>query len=179
MAQAAKTMGFAGWSGSGKTSLLIKLIPELTRRGIAVSTIKHAHHSFEIDRPGKDSHRHRVAGASEVLVSSANRWALIHEGRGAPELGLDELLVHLAPVDLVLVEGFKASAHAKLEVHRGANGKPLLHLDDPKIFAIASDVALADAAIPVLDLDDTGAIADFLVAHFDLAVRQQVRAGGA
>ena len=174
-----RVCGLAGWSGGGKTTLVVRLLPELVGRGLRVSTIKHAHHSFEIDSPGKDSHRHRMAGANEVLVSSANRWALIHEGRGAPEPGLDELLAHLAPVDLVLVEGYKASPHAKLEVYRGANGKPFLHLDDPNIFAIAADVALADPAIPVLELDDTGAIADFLLAHFDLAARQPARAGGA
>lgn len=158
-----RVIGLAGWSGAGKTTLLAGLLPELVRRGLRVSTIKHAHHAFDIDKPGKDSWVHREAGASEVLVSSANRYALMHELRGAPEPGLDELLARLSPVDLVLVEGFKRGRQPKLEVFRAANGKPLLYPDDPGIRGIASDVKLPDASLPVLDLDDVGAIADFVL----------------
>ena len=121
-----KVIGIAGWSGAGKTTLLTRVIPRLTARGLRVSTIKHAHHAFDIDQPGKDSHTHRAAGATEVLVSSANRFALMHELRGQPELALGALLEKLSPVDLVLVEGFKRETHPKLEVYRAAVGKPLL-----------------------------------------------------
>lgn len=155
-----RVIGLAGWSGAGKTTLLVKLIPELNRRGLRVSTVKHAHHAFEIDRPGKDSFSHREAGASEVLVSSARRWALIHELRDESEPLLPELLRRLSPVDLVVVEGFKAYAHPKIEVFRAANGKPLLFPERPEISAIATDVPLPDAPIPVLALDDVSAIAD-------------------
>lgn len=158
-----KVIGIAGWSGAGKTTLLTRLIPRLTARGLRVSTIKHAHHTFDVDQPGKDSHTHRVAGATEVLVSSANRFALMHELRGAPELSLDALLEKLSPVDLVLVEGFKKQAHPKLEVYRAAVGKPLLHPDDPNIVAIASDGPVA-ARVPVVALDDVDAVAEILVA---------------
>jgi len=157
-----KVLGIAGYSGSGKTTLTVKLIPALSARGISVSTVKHAHHAFDIDRPGKDSYEHRAAGASEVLVSSANRWALMHEGRGAPEPALDDLLAKLSPVDLVLVEGWKHGSHPKLEVHRPANGTPLLAADDPLVLAVASDAALPDLAVPVLPLDDADAVADFV-----------------
>ena len=136
-----KVIGIAGWSGAGKTTLLTRVIPLLTARGLRVSTIKHAHHAFDVDQPGKDSHTHRMAGATEVLISSANRFALMHELRGAPEMTLHALLDKLSPVDLVLVEGFKREAHPKLEVYRAAVGKPLLHPDDPNIVAIASDGA--------------------------------------
>ena len=158
-----KVIGIAGWSGAGKTTLLTRVIPCLTARGLRVSTIKHAHHAFDIDQPGKDSHTHRMAGATEVLVSSANRWALMHELRGAPELTLGALLEKLSPVDLVLVEGFKREAHPKLEVFRASVGKPLLAPDDQNIVAIASDGAVA-ARVPVVPLDDVEAVADFLVA---------------
>src|SRR6266851_10206162 len=134
-----RVIGIAGWSGAGKTTLLTRLIPRLVERGIRVSTIKHAHHGFDVDRKGKDSHTHRMVGASEVLVSSANRWALVHELRGQAEPALDALLPKLAPVDLVIVEGYKAETHPKLEVYRAAVGKPLLHPNDPAIVAIASD----------------------------------------
>jgi molybdopterin-guanine dinucleotide biosynthesis protein B len=153
----------AGWSGAGKTTLLARLLPELVRRGLTVSTIKHAHHAFDIDKPGKDSWVHREAGASEVLISSANRFALMHELRGAPEPGLEDLLARLSPVDLVVVEGFKRGSHPKLEVFRAENGKPPLYPDDPAIVGIASDVKLPDAPVPVLDLDDVGAIADLVL----------------
>ncbi len=141
-----RIIGFAGWSGAGKTTLLDDLIPALVRRGVRVSTIKHAHHEFDVDKPGKDLHRHRMAGATEVLVSSMNRWALIHELRGAPEADLPELLAHLAPVDLVLVEGFKRNRHPKIEIWRAEVGKPFLHPDDPFIVGIASDAPIAERA---------------------------------
>lgn len=160
-----RVIGLAGWSGAGKTTLLVKLIPELNGRGLAVSTIKHAHHGFDIDRPGKDSFEHRAAGAREVLVSSARRWALVHELRGEAEPALPELLARLAPADLVIVEGFKANPHPKIEVHRAANGKPLLFPADPAIAAVAADGPLPGAPIPVLALDDVAAIADAILEH--------------
>ncbi len=159
-----RVIGFAGWSGAGKTTLLRKLIPLLVGQGLRVSTLKHAHHGFDIDHPGKDSWEHRQAGATEVLIGSANRWALMHELRGAPEPDLPELLDQLSPVDLVLVEGFKRGAHRKIEVHRAANGKPLLHPDDPSIVALASDTA-GVGGLPHVDLDDVGAIATLVQAH--------------
>jgi molybdopterin-guanine dinucleotide biosynthesis protein B len=158
-----KVIGIAGWSGAGKTTLLTRVIPRLAARGLRVSTIKHAHHAFDVDQPGKDSHTHRLAGATEVLISSANRFALMHELRGAPELRLGALLGKLSAVDLVLVEGFKREAHPKLEVYRAAVGKPLLAPDDPHIVAIASDGPVS-ARVPVVSLDDTEAVADILVA---------------
>jgi molybdopterin-guanine dinucleotide biosynthesis protein B len=158
-----KVIGIAGWSGAGKTTLLTRVIPRLTARGLSVSTVKHAHHGFDVDQPGKDSHTHRMAGATEVLVSSANRFALMHELRGAPELTLGALLAKLSPVDLVLVEGFKREAHPKLEVFRASVGKPLLAPDDPNIVAIASDGPVT-ARVPVIALGDIEAIADVLVA---------------
>lgn len=159
-----RVIGLAGWSGAGKTTLLVRLIPELTRRGVTVSTLKHAHHGFDLDQPGKDSHAHRTAGAREVLISSARRWALVHELRGEEEPALAALLRRLSPVDLVVVEGFKASPHPKIEVHRAANGKPLLFPSQPEIRAIAADVALPDAPVPVLSLDDIGGVADRVLA---------------
>lgn len=159
-----RVIGLAGWSGAGKTTLLTKLIPEFNRRGVGVSTIKHAHHAFDLDTPGKDSWAHRQAGASEVLISSAKRWALLHELRDEPEAVLPELLARLSPVDLVLVEGFKRDPHVKLEVYRAANGKPPLHPDDPSIVAVASDTAFPKAGRPVIGLDDVAAIADCLFA---------------
>jgi molybdopterin-guanine dinucleotide biosynthesis adapter protein len=161
-----RIFGLAGWSGSGKTTLMTRLLPELTRRGLAVSTVKHAHHEFDVDKPGKDSWRHREAGATEVMVASAQRWALMHEHRHAPEATLAELIRHMSAVDLVIVEGFKRETHPKLEVHRAALGKPLLWRDDPHIVAVASDTALAGIAVPVLALDDAAAIARFILAHF-------------
>jgi molybdopterin-guanine dinucleotide biosynthesis protein B len=155
-------IGLAGWSGSGKTTLLAKLIPVLIARGRSVSTIKHAHEAFDVDKPGKDSHTHRLAGAREVLVSGARRWALLHELRDEPEPALAELVTHIAPVDLLIVEGFKREQHAKLEVHRSAVGKPLLYPGDPNIVAIASDAPLRDVPVPAADLDDIEAIADLV-----------------
>jgi molybdopterin-guanine dinucleotide biosynthesis adapter protein len=162
---AMRVMGLAGWSGSGKTTLLVRLIPELRARGLRVSTVKHAHHEFDVDRPGKDSFEHRRAGAVEVLVSSASRWALMHEHRGDAEPGLAELLGRMSPVDLVLVEGFKRDRHPKLEVHRPSVGKPLLCLDDRMIRGVASDVALENLSVPRLPLDDIPGIAAFVLAH--------------
>ena len=160
-----RIIGLAGWSGSGKTTLLIKVIPRLLARGLKVSTLKHAHHDFDVYQPGKDSHSHRIAGATEVLVGSARRFALVHELRGEPEPTLGILLRKLAPVDLVLVEGYKRAPHPKLEVFRAAVGKPLLYPDDPAIVAIACDAPLPSAQVPVVDLDDIDGIADILLKH--------------
>jgi molybdopterin-guanine dinucleotide biosynthesis protein B len=160
-----RIIGLAGFSGAGKTTLLAKAIPLLIARGLKISTLKHAHHRFDVDQPGKDSYAHRMAGATEVLVASANRFALIHELRGEPEPGLGQLLGKLAPVDLVVIEGYKREAHPKLEVHRVANGKPLLHPEDPHIVAIAADAALPQARVPVVDIDDIERIVDILIAH--------------
>jgi molybdopterin-guanine dinucleotide biosynthesis protein B len=160
-----RIIGLAGWSGSGKTTILTRAIPRLVARGLTVSTLKHAHHAFDVDQPGKDSHSHRMAGATEVLVGSAARWALVHELRGDAEPTLGAMLQKLSPVDLVLVEGYKRASHPKLEVYRAAVGKPLLHPDDPAIVAIASDVPLPAAGIPVVDLDDVERVADLLALH--------------
>jgi molybdopterin-guanine dinucleotide biosynthesis protein B len=160
-----RIFGIAGWSGSGKTTLLTRLIPLLTARGFRISTLKHAHHGFDVDQPGKDSYVHRQAGAVEVMVSSANRWALMHEHRGAPEPGLEDLLPHMSPVDLVIVEGFKRHRHPKLEVFRPSVGKPLLCREDPTVLAVASDETIADLPVPRLELEDVAGIADFVLAH--------------
>ncbi|HYZ39227.1 MAG TPA: molybdopterin-guanine dinucleotide biosynthesis protein B [Stellaceae bacterium] len=160
-----RIFGLAGWSDSGKTTLMTALIPEFVSRGITVSTIKHAHHSFDIDQPGKDSWRHRQAGAQEVLVASAHRWALMRELRGAAEPSLDELLEKMSPVDLVLVEGFKRHPHPKIEVYRRVLGKPLLHPDDHLVVAIAADEPSPQFSVPFLPLADTSAIANFVLRH--------------
>lgn len=157
-----RMIGIVGWSGAGKTTLLAKLIPELVARGHRVSTLKHAHHRFDVDHPGKDSHAHRVAGASEVLISSRDRFALIHELRGEDEWTLPRLLGRLAPVDFVLVEGFKREVHPKIEVFRTANGKSPLHPEDPMILALATDAPFPGIAQPQAGLDDVAAIADFV-----------------
>ena len=153
-----RILGLAGWSGVGKTTLLTQLIPHLRAGGISVSTIKHAHHAFDIDQPGKDSYRHREAGAGEVLIASSRRWALMHELRNEAEPSLADLLGHLSPVDLVLVEGFRRHPHPKLEVHRPSLGKPLLCLEDRHIVAVATDAPLA-APVPTIDLGDLYALA--------------------
>ena len=163
-----KVFGFAGWSGSGKTTLIEKLIPIFVARGLSVSLIKHAHHTFDVDQPGKDSYRHRHAGCGEVLVSSSRRWALVHELRGAPEPGFAALLERLSPCDLVLIEGFKRERVPKLEVYRAATGEPLLHPEDRDIVAIAADRRL-DTKLPQFDLDDAPAIAGFVLRHVGLA----------
>ena len=157
-----RLIGLTGWSGSGKTTLITALIPALRARGRTVSTIKHAHHSFDIDKPGKDSFVHRQAGAEEVLISSVQRWALMRELRGRDEPPLSELLGRLAPVDLVLIEGFKREAQPKIEIHRAVIGKPLLYPDDPEIVAIASDPLLTQAPISHVSLNDIEAIADLV-----------------
>jgi molybdopterin-guanine dinucleotide biosynthesis adapter protein len=153
-----KVIGLAGWSGAGKTTLLSRVIPYFIKEGFRVSVIKHAHHEFDVDVPGKDSWVHRQSGAAEVLVSSARRWALMHELRGAAEPRLPELLTKMSRVDLVVVEGFKRAPHRKIEVHRAANGKPVLFPEDPAIVGIASDTAV-ETALPVAHLDDIPAIA--------------------
>jgi len=160
-----RAIGFAGFSGAGKTTLIVRLIPELNRRGLSVSTIKHAHHGFDLDQPGKDSYVHRAAGAHEVLVASANRLALMRELRGAPEPSLADLLRLLAPVDLVLVEGFKRDSLPKIEVHRAANGKPPIHPEDRDIVALISDSAEPPAHLPHASIDDIAAAADLVLAH--------------
>lgn len=167
-----KAFAITGYSGSGKTTLIEKLLPLLTQRGLRVSVIKHAHHDFDVDRPGKDSFRHRQAGAAEVLLAANARWVLMSELRGAPEPTLAEYLSRFSPCDLVLVEGFKHAEVRKLEVYRAANGKPPLWPDDPSIVAVATDVALPGLAAggPVaLNLDDAAAIARFILAalHID------------
>ena len=160
-----RAIGFAGFSGAGKTTLIVGLIPEMNRRGLSVSTIKHAHHGFDLDQPGKDSYVHRAAGAHEVLVASANRLALMRELRGAPEPSLADLLRLLAPVDLVLVEGFKRDSLPKIEVHRAANGKPPIHPEDRNIVALISDVADPPPHLPHASIDDIAAAADLVLAH--------------
>ena len=161
----ARVLGLVGWSGSGKTTLLVKLIPLLKEQGLTVSTLKHAHHEFQVDLPGKDSYEHRKAGAGEVIVSSTRRWVQMREvGEGA-EARLAELLRRLAPCDLILVEGFKTEAHPKMEVFRHAVGKEPLHPHDPRIVAIASDTAFPQAGIPVVDLNDVAAVGDMVYSR--------------
>jgi molybdopterin-guanine dinucleotide biosynthesis adapter protein len=161
-----RVIGLAGWSGAGKTTLIVKLIPFLREKGLSVSTLKHAHHAFDVDQPGKDSYLHREAGASEVLVASSRRFALMHELRGAQEPGLAELLGRMAPVDLILVEGFKRDTHAKIEVHRAANGKPFLYPEDPMIAALATDMRDAlPPHLPHAHLDDIKSIAALILRY--------------
>ena len=163
-----KILGLGGWSGAGKTTLLSRLIPELIQRGVTVSTMKHAHHGFDVDQPGKDSYVHRQAGATEVLVASEKRWALMHEMRPANEPTAAELSKHMSPVDLLLVEGFKREAHDKLEIYRAGNDKPLLSTGDPTYVAILSDAPVSGTSLPVIDLNDIPAIADFIVRQCGL-----------
>jgi molybdopterin-guanine dinucleotide biosynthesis protein B len=162
-----KIFGFAGYSGSGKTTLVERLIPLFIQRGLRVSLIKHAHHTFDVDQPGKDSWRHRQAGAMEVLVTSSRRWALVHELRGAAEPALNEHIERLSPCDLVLVEGFKRERISKLEVYRAEVGEPLIHPHDTNIVAIASDARL-DTVLPQFDLNQPEAIAGFILQHVGL-----------
>lgn len=166
-----KVMGIVGWSGSGKTSLVVEVLPILKGHGLMVSTMKHAHHRFDVDKPGKDSFRHRESGASEVLVVTSSRWVLMHESREEPEPSIESLIERMTPVDLLLIEGFKTHHHPKLEIHRKSEGKPLLCPDDPEIVAVASDVPLPDLKVPRLDLNDPGAIAEFILAHTGLKRR--------
>lgn len=163
-----KVYGIVGWKNSGKTGLMERLVTEITARGFSVSTIKHAHHSFDVDHPGKDSHRHRVAGASQVLLSSRNRWALMSELRGEEEPPLSALITQLNPVDLVLIEGYKRDSHAKVEAHRSETGQSLLARDDDTVRAVASNEPLDGLSVPVIDLDDTKAIADFILSQVGL-----------
>ena len=163
-----KIFGIAGWSGSGKTTLIVKLIPELTGYGLSVSTIKHAHHGFDIDKPGKDSFEHRAAGATEVMIGAANRWALMHELHGGPEPDLDELVNQMSPVDLLLVEGFKRYPHAKIEIHHHPLGKPLLQPDDPSIIAVASTARIGGLTVPWLDANDIDGVAGFILDQCNL-----------
>ncbi len=162
-----RVYGVVGWKNAGKTGLMERLVAEITGRGFSVSTVKHAHHTFDVDHPGKDSHRHRIAGAREVLLTSRNRFALMHELRDEAEPELAELLGHLAPVDLVLIEGYKRDAHPKVEAHRGETGNPLIAPADPTVRAVASDVPLT-LDRPVFNLNDTRAIADFILAEVGL-----------
>ena len=158
-----KIFGIIGWSGSGKTELLISLVPELKRRGFRVSTMKHTHHNFDMDKPGKDSFRHREAGAEEVMVASSKRWALLHELRDEDEPDMDDLIEKMTPVDLLLIEGFKRNGHPKLEVSRPATGKTLIALEDDTVVAVASDAQISGLAVPLLDLDDVAQVADFII----------------
>jgi molybdopterin-guanine dinucleotide biosynthesis protein B len=155
-----RVIGLAGWSGAGKTTLLLKLIPELNRRGLTVSTLKHAHDAFDVDKPGKDSFEHRAAGATEVLVSSSRRWALMHELRNETEPELRQVLARLSPVDIVIVEGFKCDSHPKIEVYRAENRKPFLFAELANVRAVASDVEIPGATVPVLSIDDVAAITE-------------------
>ncbi len=163
-----RVFGILGWSGSGKTALITRLLPELTRRGFRVSTVKHAHHEFDTDIPGKDSYEHRKAGASEVLISSAKRWALMHENGNDPEPRLNDLMDHLAPADLLLVEGFKAEKHDKIEVRRQGQDGPFFAGEDATVVAIASDGPVKNSGLPVLDLNNVSAIANFIAVHCGL-----------
>jgi len=163
-----KVFGFAGWSGSGKTTLIEKLIPRFTKRGLRVALIKHAHHTFDVDHPGKDSYRHRHAGATEVLVTSSRRWVLMHELRGTQEPSFEQQVRHLSPCDLLIVEGYKYAPIPKLEVWRAETGEALLHPQDSHIVAVASD-AQVETKLPLLDLNDDAGIAQFIVQHLRLA----------
>ena len=162
-----KVFGITGWKNTGKTGLVERLVTELSFRGFTVSTIKHAHHSFDVDYQGRDSYRHREAGACEVLLSSGNRWALMHELRGADEMSLADLLSKLTPVDVVLVEGFKTEGHEKLECHRASTSTMVIGRADDTIIGIASDIEL-DVELPFLDLNDTKVIADFMLTRLGL-----------
>ena len=177
-----RVIGFAGWSGAGKTHLLSRLIPVLAARGFRLSTLKHAHHNFDVDTPGKDSWLHRQAGASEVLVASSKRWALMHELRDEQEPSLAELLQHMQAVDFILIEGFKRDPHPKIEVHHQSNGKPWLHPDDPAIRAVASDVPPPEAALAHAPIDDIERVADLvetLAAPLDEVLTRLAAAAGA
>lgn len=163
-----KVYGITGWKNAGKTGLMERLVAEFTARGVRVSTIKHAHHNTDVDEPGRDSYRHREAGAEQVLLASPNRWALMTELRGADEPPLSDLLAQLAPVDLVLIEGYKRDAHPKVEAFRHENDKPPLATKNDTIRAVASNSTHDDLTVPVLDLDDTAAIADFIAGEVGL-----------
>ena len=159
--------GVTGWKNAGKTGLMERLVVEIIGRGYTVSTLKHAHHTFDVDHPGKDSHRHRIAGASQVLLASTERWALMNEHRGTQEPSLPELLAKLDPVDLILIEGWKRDSHPKVEAWRAETGNPLIAPNDQTILAVASDIFL-EIDRPVFDLDDTAVVADFILDYLDL-----------
>ena len=163
-----QVLGIAGWSGSGKTMLITRLIAELVERGITTSTIKHAHHEFEVDKKGKDSFKHRIAGAHEVLIGSARRWALMHELRSRAEPSLEDLLHKMSRVDLVLVEGFKFGDHDKIEVYRSELGKPLLYREDPKVVAVVTDSDLESLDRPVFGSEDIGGLVNFVMSRYGL-----------
>ncbi len=163
-----KIFGVVGWKNNGKTGLMERLVAEITGRGFSVSTVKHAHHRFDVDHQGKDSYRHREAGAREVLLASSHRWALMHELRDEDEPGLEQLLARMAPVDLVLIEGYKRDSHAKIEAHRHETGRSLIADEDDTVVAVASDVPIEGLSLPVFELDDTVAIADFILKHVGL-----------
>jgi len=167
-----KIFGMVGWSGSGKTTLMVQLLPELISRGLKVSTMKHTHHNVDLDKPGKDSYEHRLAGAHEVLITSSKRWALMRELREEAEPDMDELIDRMTPVDLLLIEGFKRHVHDKMEIHRKATGKDLICDTDPTIVAVASDEPLEHLNLPVIDLNDVPAVADFIIE------RSGLKAGG-
>ncbi|MFK7945865.1 MAG: molybdopterin-guanine dinucleotide biosynthesis protein B [Paracoccaceae bacterium] len=163
--------GVIGWKNAGKTTLVERLVAEISGRGFRVSTVKHTHHMVDVDQPGKDSHRHRQAGAHQVILSSSSRWAVMTELRGAPETPLSDLLTHLAPVDLVIIEGYKRDSHPKVEAWRAETGQPLIATEDTTIRAVASKDA-PDTDRPVIDLDDISAIADFILADLGMALRK-------
>jgi len=166
-----KTFGMIGWSGSGKTTLIIQLIPELIGRGYSVSSMKHTHHNFDIDKPGKDSYEHRVAGAKQVLITGTKRWALLNENRDQQESSIDDLLAKMDPVDLVLIEGFKKHPHKKMEVFRPSVERPLLALKDESVVAIATDEQVDGGGLPVIDLNNVAAVADFIIEFCGLEKR--------
>ena len=167
-----KVYGVIGWKNAGKTTLVERLVAEICARGFTVSTIKHTHHKVDVDRKGKDSFRHRQAGARQVILASSARWALMTELRGAPEATLEELISHLAPVDLVLVEGYKRDGHPKVEAWRAATGQPLLAREDPTVRLVATNDDAGELAVPVIGLDDIAAIADFILSDLGLALRK-------
>lgn len=164
-----KLFGVVGWKNSGKTTLVAGLVTELKSRGFTVSTMKHAHHAFDLDQPGRDSYKHREAGAQEVLISSGKRWALMHELQGEDEPALDDFLAKMSPVDIVIIEGFKSAAHAKIECHRATAELPLVSAKNKTIVAIASDVDVDAGGLQALDLNDVNAITDFVMAETGLS----------
>jgi molybdopterin-guanine dinucleotide biosynthesis protein B len=170
-----RIIGLAGWSGSGKTTLLANIIPRLVARGYTVSTVKHAHHNFDVDTPGKDSYIHRMSGATEVVVGSSRRWALMHELRDEPEPSIYDLLRKMSPVDLVLVEGFKAAQHTRIEVFRHEVGKPPLHPDNPQIAGVVSDTPFPDAGRPVVHIDDVEGAVELVLAKAERLEAMLVR----
>ncbi len=163
-----KLFGVVGWKNSGKTTLVAGLVTELKSRGFTVSTMKHAHHAFDLDQPGRDTYKHRQAGAQEVLISSGKRWAVMHELQGEDEPPLEELLAKMSPVDIVIIEGFKSASHAKIECHRATTEMPLVSANNKTIVAVASDVDVATGGLQVLDLNDASAIADFVMSQTGL-----------